>query len=313
MKKHLKRRFIFVILPHCHLLDLAGIDQVLYELKDLGYDISLHYCSVQARLKSSNNLTLADLQHYSDIQPALNDVVIIPGSESSYLLSKEFASKKRFHQWLRDAHEKGARVCSICTGAFALAQAGLLDGRECTTHWQCTQRLQQTFPLTKVRDNVLFCDADRITTSAGVSSGVDMALHLVSSYYSEEVAFRIARQLVVYTRRSADSAQLSPHLIYRNHIHSAIHAVQDHLWENLNTAIHLDELADIACMSKRNLTRTFRVQTGISVGHYHRILRAEKAQSLLEQTDLTMLQVAQACGLRSERQLQRIIHEASRF
>ncbi len=309
MNTPLFRRFIFVLLPQCHLLDLAGMDQVIYELKDAGHDVSMCYCSTHESVRSSNGLQISALEHFSTVRPTEHDVLVVPGAESKSLLSSEFKKQREFLSWLGSAHRAGSRICSVCTGAFALAQAGLLDGRDCTTHWQCTEILRQHFPLAKVRDNVLYCEDSGVMTSAGVSSGIDLALQLVTEAFGEKLAFRIARQLVVYTRRSAESSQLSPHLVYRNHIHSAIHAVQDYMWQNIGQALLLEDLAEIACMSTRSLTRSFRMHTGISIGQYLRLLREDKARGLLQSTDMTRSQIAQACGLRSERQLQRILYE----
>lgn len=189
-----------------------------------------------------------------------------------------------------------------------LARAGLLDNKQCTTHWTCTQKLQELFPRAKVQENVLFTHDGTIYTSAGVSSGIDLALHIVSQLFGESLAFSVARMLVLYIRRTGHESQHSLYMVHRNHIHAGVHKVQDWIIENLETQFILSDLANIACMSTRTLTRQFRKETGVSIGEYIRTLRKETAQKLLQNTSHTRAQIATMCGLQSTRQLQRIIH-----
>ncbi len=112
-------------------------------------------------------------------------------------------------EWLLEAHRVGARVASVCSGAFALAQAGLLDGRQCTTHWKLVERLRREAPRAQVLENRLFVEDGGVVSSAGAAAGIDMALALVEWDHGPLVASRVAREMVVYLRRSGDQAQLS--------------------------------------------------------------------------------------------------------
>ncbi|MBL7973912.1 MAG: DJ-1/PfpI family protein [Candidatus Kapabacteria bacterium] len=303
-----KVRVYFLLLPHIHILDVAGADHVFYEAKQQGADIEVHYCSVNGKVVSTSGLALGLFEHCNSVQVEKNDIVVIPGSESSYLLSGELADAADVLEWLRTAYNNGATICSVCTGAFLLARAGLLDGKQCTTHWTCTQKLQELFPSARVQENVLFTQDGTVYTSAGVSSGIDLALHIVSELFGEALAFTVARMLVLYIRRTGHEAQHSLYMVYRNHINSGIHAVQDWIIDNLSKNFTLDDLARVAFMSTRTLTRQFKNATGVSVGEYIRLLRKETALKLIENTTHTRVEIAQMCGLQSVRQLQRIIH-----
>jgi transcriptional regulator GlxA family with amidase domain len=144
-------------------------------------------------------------------------------------------------------------------------------------------------------------------TSAGVASGIDLALHIVSKLTDDYFSFQVAREIVVYSRRQGNQAQQSVFLSYRNHIHSGVHKVQDWLQENLHKKSNLENLAEIACMSTRNLTRIFKQETNITVNDYITLLRKERIQKLLKNPDISKTEIAKQCGLQSERQVARLM------
>jgi transcriptional regulator GlxA family with amidase domain len=298
---------VFLVLPHIHQLDMSGPDQVFHEAKDYGTSIDIQYCSYEKNIVTSTGLPLGELKDYRTIEFQKGDYLIIPGAEVSYLLSSAFLSKKELFEWLKMAHQQGVNLCSVCTGAYVLGIVGLLNHRKCTTHWKHTQKLQELFPKAKVVENILFTDEGGIYSSAGVTSGIDLALHIVSNIKDDFTAYKVARELVVYNRRKGTDAQQNTELDHRNHIHSGIHKVQDWLSEHLHQKANLNELADIACMSSRNLTRMFKKETGISVLDYVTLLRKNKINQLLQNPDLSRIQIAQLCGLKSERHLTRLI------
>ncbi|MEQ1677368.1 MAG: AraC family transcriptional regulator, partial [Chitinophagaceae bacterium] len=197
--------------------------------------------------------------------------------------------------------------CSICTGAFFLAMTGLLDDRKCTTHWKRTGQLQAKYPQIRLMENILFTEDERIYTSAGVTAGIDMALYIVAKLKGDNFSYKVARELVVYVRRQGNEAQQSVFMGYRNHIHSGIHKVQDHIQEHIHQKLSLSQLSDIACMSSRNLTRIFKKETGVSVNEYTTLLRKERIRELLKNPDITRKQMAKQCGLKSERQVIRLM------
>lgn len=301
----------FLILPQVHLLDLAGCDQVFLEAKEMGVPVELLFCGLNTPVSTSAGLPIGKLPHFSTMQLKPGDYLFIPGVSVEFLLNGGIGEAETLYKWLRNLHKMGVIVCSICTGAFLLAQTGLLDGRKCTTHWKRTAQLQQLFPAVHVTENILFSEDRGIYTSAGVTAGIDMALHILSVISNDHIAFSVARELVVYMRRSQTAPQQSIFMQYRNHIHSGIHKLQDYLHENIDKKNTLNLLADIACMSPRNLTRVFKKETGTSVNHYITLIRKEKLLQLQRNPDISKSQMAASCGLKSERQIMRLLHVIS--
>lgn len=297
----------FLVLPQTHIMDLAGPDQVFLEAAELGTPVAVRYCSTTKRLRMSSGLPFGPLPLYSRMQPQAGDIVLVPGAELAYLRSAEFRRDRKVLAWLRAAHANGATVGSICSGAFVLGEAGLLNGKRCTTHWKRTGELQQRYPQAMVEENILYTMQDRICTSAGIASGIDLALALVEQISGAHRAHTVAREMVVYTRRNGEQHQQNPFLQYRNHLHSGIHAVQDRLSARLDERASLFDLAETACMSARNLTRLFRKETGVTVNEYVTLLRKERIRQLMKSPDLTRRQIAQQCGLTSERQVNRLL------
>ncbi|MGC3946915.1 MAG: DJ-1/PfpI family protein [Chryseolinea sp.] len=297
----------YLILPHVHLLDLAGADQVFFEANDYGANLSLQYCSLARGLHTSASLPIGRLQHFQKVKLQPGDFLFIPGSSVEYLMSPEFAAEHELFLWLRERHASGVRICSVCTGAFVLGKAGLLNGRKCTTHWKRTDELKRAFPQIRLEEDILFAEDGGIFTSAGVTAGIDMALHILEMIVNEQMAFKVARELVVYMRRDGANSQHSVFLKYRNHIHSGIHKAQDYLQDNLSKKVSLEELADTACMSSRSLTRTFRRETGISVNEYTTLLRQERLKEFMKNPRMSRKQMAHECGLQSERQVLRLL------
>lgn len=300
-------QIIFLILPHIHLLDLAGPDQVMMEAKEYGANINIQYCSNSTILRTSNNLPIGKVKHYKDVKMKAGDYLIIPGSDTNYFLSPEFMRQKDLFLWLKKSHDANVNICSVCTGAYVLAAAGLLDNRKCTTHWKHTARLQEKFPKSIVIDNILFTEQDNICTSAGVTAGIDMAMHIVTKLTDDHTTYKVARELVVYIRRQGNDKQQSIFMSYRNHLHANIHKLQDWIQNNIHRKSTLDDFASIANMSSRNLTRVFKKETGISINEFVTLIRKTKISQLLKSTDLTRDQIARQCGLKSERQVIRIL------
>ena len=303
-----KTTIAFLVLPHVHLLDLAGPDQVFLEA--IGYDapFEIVYCSIGDEVASSALLPFGKLKHFSKMKLKPQDFLIVPGAELSYLQSKHFKNNTNLFTWLNACYAYQINICSICSGAFVLAESGLLNGKECTTHWKRTKELQQLYPKAKVVENVLFTEDGNIYASAGIASGIDMALYIVEKIMGSFFAHKVARELVIYTRRSGNQHQHSELLNYRNHIHTGIHKTQDWLHENLHKKVSLKFLAGIANMSDRNFTRVFKKETSLTVNEYITLLRKEKITQLLNNPDMSRAQIAKQCGLKSERQVSRLIN-----
>lgn len=293
------RRLIFLILPDLEILDLAGPLQVFTEANAHGADYDIQLCGSTPRVSTHQQLSLGELKPL--VALAAGDLVIIPGIRFASLrgISSDLLS------WLRQGYSRGADFCSICTGAFVLGQAGLLDGRQCTTHWNRVDDLGRQFPRARVLSNRLFVEDGRITTSAGIAAGIDLALALVERQHGPRMTALVAREMVVYHRRDGSHQQDSVYLDYRVHLHSGIHRVQDLLSSEPEQKRSIRELARVANMSERNLTRVFRKTAGISIGEYINKLRMELAKSLTANTELGLEAIAERCGFESARQFRR--------
>ncbi|MFC0629319.1 GlxA family transcriptional regulator [Kribbella deserti] len=195
---------------------------------------------------------------------------------------------------VRRAHEGGARIASICTGAFVLGAAGLLDGRRATTHWAHAVRLAKRFPAVDVTHDELYVDEGDVLTSAGVTAGLDLCLHMVRRDHGSAVAALVARRMVMPPHRGGGQAQYltSPIVAEGHSLQPVMHWMQEHLTEPLTLA----KIAAQASMSTRTLSRQFRAQTGETPLRWLIRLRVHRAQELLEATDLGIEQVATACG-----------------
>ncbi len=302
-------RVIFLVLPHVHLLDLAGPDQVFHEAIDCGAQIQVEYCSLSADPETSSHLRFGGLPSFEEVKVCKGDYLFVPGAEVDFLISPSFPNIEKLKKWLWTAFNNGAHLCSVCTGAFLLARAGLLDGRPTTTHWKRTQQLKAMYPAITLVENQLFTESEGIYTSAGVTAGIDMSLFILGRIRDDYFSFKVARELVVYMRRQGSDVQQTVYTNFRNHIHAGIHLVQDYIQENIQQKHQIEALADIALMSPRNLTRVFRKETGVTINAYITLVRKELLQQLRSNPDITRKQMAAMCGLKSERQVIRLMHQ----
>jgi transcriptional regulator GlxA family with amidase domain len=199
----------------------------------------------------------------------------------------------------------GHRLVSICSGALLAARAGLLDGHACTTHHAACAELAALAPAARVLEDRLYVEDRERLTSAGITAGIDLMLHVVARLVDPACAAAVARYLVVYLRRAGSDPQLSPWLDGRNHLHPAIHRVQDAVSADPARAWSLEALSAIAATSPRHLSRLFNRHAGMSLPAYVNALRVALARDLLAQTRLDMERVAERAGFASPRQLRR--------
>jgi len=199
---------------------------------------------------------------------------------------------------LRSAALRGARIVSICTGAFVLAAAGLLDGRPATTHWRYADRFSRLFPSVRLDPDVLFVDDGDILTSAGVAAGIDLCLHIVRRDHGAQVANRAARRCVVAPLRAGGQAQFIEHPLPERDA-TSLAAVRAWALHRLEAPLGLPDLAAQAGVSVRTLTRRWRAETGQSPLRWLLMQRVQLARELLEGTDLPVEQVARRAGLGS--------------
>lgn len=300
-------QLIFVIPPQANMFDFSGAAQVFHEAIGYGLNAQLQFCSFEDTIKTSTNVPLGKVESYKQRTPRAGDFVFLVSADIFFILGGKMKVPTEFLKWVRAAHESGATICGICTGVFILGKTGLLDGRNCTTHWKRTGELQQMFPLAKVQENIIYIEDNGIISSAGATSGIDVALYVLSKLKDDYFTYKISRELVIYNRRSGSNVQQSVFLEYRNHVHAGIHKVQDWLVNNLHKKTVIADLADIAMMSERNFTRVFKKETQLTVNEYMTRLRKEKIYQLSKNPDLSREQIAKQCGLQSVRQLGRLM------
>ncbi|GHO94545.1 AraC family transcriptional regulator [Reticulibacter mediterranei] len=299
------RNVVFFLLPNINLLDLAGPSQVFDTAARLGAPYRLAFCSTRSTQTAIQGLVLAQLAPLPSV--TANDLVMIPGISGVDVLSRAHPLlDEETREWLCAAYAAGALIASVCTGAFALGEAGLLDGRRCTTHWLVESVLQERNPRAQVQGAVLFVHDRGITTSAGVASGIDMALSLLERQLGPIFAAQVARMMVVYMRRNGTHSQSSVYLDYRTHLHSEVHRAQDHLVQHVAECVSLKELAEVAGVSTRSLNRVFKEATGLTPVQYHQQLRLELAATLLSNLELTIEEVATKCGFEDVRHFRRL-------
>ncbi|MRG58989.1 helix-turn-helix domain-containing protein [Agromyces sp. CFH 90414] len=221
------------------------------------------------------------------------DTVVVPGTADDGVVDQP-----EITEVLLEAHRRGARLVSICTGAFLLAATGLLDGRRATTHWAHARRLAETYPAVHVEPDLLFVDEGDVLTSAGLAAGIDLCLQLVRADHGARVANATARRLVVAPVRAGGQAQFIEQPLPEGS-GVTLAPLRDWMLANLQESMPLHELADRALVSVRTLTRRFRQETGVSPVEWLTEQRVRRAQELLEHSDLPIEALAGECGFTS--------------
>ncbi len=264
----------------------------------------VHYISAESHINTSIGLGLTGFSPLPDALPdnAMLIIVACIGSDDDFSSDAARATVAWLQRMVKSSH----RVLSICSGAQLAGYAGLLDGKQCTTHHAHCDRLRQLAPRAHVLENRIFVEDGLTFSSAGATAGIDLTLHVVAQIAGYACSAAIARHMVIYMRRTGSDPQLSPWLAYRNHLHPAIHRVQDAIVADPSNDWSNAQLAEIACTSERHLTRLFREHTGTGVVEYLHRIRIALARDLLTQSQLDMERVAERAGFHSSRQLRRV-------
>lgn len=305
---------VYVVLPpQTMLLDVAGPLEVLRmanrEQQAIRFDV--RYVGPARSVLTSIGLTATGVEPLPRALPE-EAMVVLSGDVEQVMMpggllggNDKSEGNAAIVEWLRTTIQPGHMLVTICSGALLAARAGLLDGYACTTHHACCTDLAQLAPQARVLENRLYVEDGKRWSSAGVTAGIDLMLHLVSRLADRSCAARIARYLVVYLRRSGADPQLSPWLEGRNHLHPAVHHVQDAIAADPARPWTLRTLARVAGASSRHLSRLFHQHAGMGIADYKNRLRVALARELLTQTRLDMERVAERAGFGSTRQLRR--------
>ncbi|UHS55466.1 GlxA family transcriptional regulator [Agrobacterium vaccinii] len=300
---------VFVVLPpQTLLLDVAGPLEVLRYANEQ-QDAVRFDCKYVAAAKTQTTtigLSLAGLEALPEVLPENAMVLISGGSLMETMQAGSRRERRDLADWLRRTVRDDTTIVSICSGALIAAEAGVFDGHQCTTHADCMGELRRIAPLAQVLDNRLFVEDNRRFSSAGISTGIDLLLHIVSSLTNPVIAARIAQIMVIYIRRTANDPQISPWLSGRNHIHPSVHKAQDAIVADPAAEWSLGRLAKAAALSERHLSRLFREHTGVSVVDYINLMRVNLARDILSHSTLDMEAVAERSGFASARHLRRV-------
>lgn len=305
------KKIVFVVTPKVHLLDISGPAHVFYEAKEAGATLEIVFASFDnsEHMGSSSGLFFSNLTPINELNLGSNDFLFIPGSEDVLNIIKD---NDYFLKLLLEWNEEGVNICSICIGVFWLAEAGLIAGKKSTTHWRYLHQLEKMYPDTLVQKNNLFVIENNLYMSAGVSSAIDLSLHILEQLYGYKLTLQISKEIVYYFRRAGGDPQLSNYLKYRNHIDTSVHKIQDYIMNNLSEKFTLDDIAEEVNMSKRNLSRKFKKEIQLTVGEYTNIIRAERANHLIS-IGTKIETVANECGFKSTNQLRTLLKKSVNY
>ena len=297
------RVVVIVVFDGVKLLDAAGAAEVFAEANRFGADYRLKIASVNGHdVTTSIGTSLAVTDRISAIDFA--DTVMVAGGDN--LVGR--AIDPELVEALRSVPARTRRLASICTGSFILAQAGLLTGRRATTHWRHTRLLARAFPDIRVEPDAIFVRDGDVFTSAGVSSGIDLALALVEQDYGAELVRDVARSLVVYLKRAGGQSQFSVLVEAEPPPQSALRVVTDAIAANPAGDHSVKRLAAQASLSTRQLTRLFHSELGTTPARYVEIIRLDAARAALD-AGRTVSDTARLAGFGSPETLRRVFVE----
>jgi transcriptional regulator GlxA family with amidase domain len=241
--------------------------------------------------RCSSGLSLNADRGIDDVRGPI-DTLVVAGGYGAHAA----ADDPRVIAWLVRAARDSRRVASVCTGAFLLAEAGLLDGRRATTHWSECAKLAEQYPQLTVEPDPIYVRDGKVFSSAGVTAGMDLALALIEDDHGADVALKTARSLVLFVRRPGGQSQFSAQLTAAPARREPLRDVQAHVAEHPAADLSVPTLAARAYMSERNFARAFRAETGMTPAAYVEAARVERARRELETTDLPVQAVAARCG-----------------
>jgi transcriptional regulator GlxA family with amidase domain len=286
------RKVVIVGPPPVQILDVTGPLEVFSNAP--GYEIQLANPGLERTLKTNRGVVLADATPIADVQGPIDTLVIAggPGAENG-------SYDPIFIAWIANAGSQARRVASICTGAFLLAEAGLLNGKQAVTHWTFCDRLAREYPKVAVRPEPIFLRDGSIYTSAGITAGIDLSLTLVEEDHGHETALRIARFLVMFLVRPGGQAQYSHMLSHQAITSQPLRELQVWMLQHLREPLTVESLAERIGMSARHFTRVCLRETGMNPGQFVDRMRVEAAQQVIDSSSRGLKEIADSCGFQS--------------
>jgi transcriptional regulator GlxA family with amidase domain len=286
------KRVVVLAFPGVQMLDVTGPAEVFSIATRLGhasYELAV-VARDEAPVPASSGLRLVPDGGLKPLREV--DTLVIPGGEGT----REAYRDEALVNWIRRAAKRSRRVTSVCTGAFLLAKAGLLDGRRATTHWSACAALSRRYPSITVEDDPIFVRDEHVWTSAGVTAGMDLALALVEEDAGKEAALEVARQLVLFVRRPGGQAQFSAQLSADTAEREPLRELQAWIADHLTEDLTVEALAARAHMSPRNFARAFKAEIGMTPAAYVERARVERAQQALQASHAPVALVARSSG-----------------
>ncbi|MFZ6046962.1 GlxA family transcriptional regulator [Pseudomonas sp. CR3202] len=288
-------RIALLAFPRVQLLDIVGPADVFAEAaKQLGNPRAYRVEVIGTEpglLKGSSGIRLA-VDSTVETHKGKLDTLLVAGSP----FVDDIAGNPALQQWLRQQADSVRRIGSVCTGAFALAAAGMLRGRRVTTHWNSSVRLAEENPETRVECDSIYVKDGNLYTSAGVTAGMDLALAMVEEDHGRELALRVAREMVMFFKRPGGQSQFSAHLAAQTAERSVIRAIQDHVLAHLKDDLSVPALAARAGMSERNFARVFKQEAGSTPAEFVELARIDAARRLAEESDIPLKRLADEVG-----------------
>ncbi|WP_263385509.1 GlxA family transcriptional regulator [Granulicella arctica] len=292
------RRIVIVGCPPVQILDVTGPLEVFSNAP--GYEVQLGSLANEHSLQTSRSISLSGALPISTLDGAIDTLIIAggPGSEAGVY-------DDAFVSWVAEAATRSRRVASICTGAFLLGAAGLLDGKQAVTHWRFCDQLAREFPKAEVRPEPIFLKSGSVYTSAGITAGIDLCLALVEEDHGHHIALDVARFMVMFLVRPGGQAQYS-HMLLRQSISSKpLHELQVWMLENLREDLTVEKLADRLGMSARQFTRVCLRETRMNPGQFVDRMRVEAAQQAIDSSAMGMKEIADTSGFQSADSMRR--------
>ena len=273
-------------------LGMHGIDsEPIYSIKLLGEQ--------PGAVKTMSGMQILAEDSYG--RPAAKyDTLLIPGGDISQAICDQ-----ALIEWIKFMAPRVKRMVSVCTGAFLLAEAGLLDGCSATTHWHYCQQLAQSYPSVRVEADRIFIKNGSIYTAGGITSGIDLALALLEEDWGRDLALFVARFLVVFLRRPGGQSQFSNYLSHEAFQRNDLRDLQSWIIANLHTDLNVEAMAGRLAMSPRNFARVFLTETGMTPAKYVEAARIDQARHFLETTELSIEMVADKTGFKDPERMRR--------
>lgn len=304
------RRIGFLIYPECEILDVCGPSEAFHfadrwlvrfgRTEEPGYHCDI-LAATPGPVRTISGIELVATRSFRDIGDGLDTLVVVGG-----VISVEQACKDpSLIEWVRLTAPRVRRVASVCTGAFILAGAGLLNQRRVTTHWMFSDILAAAYPSIQVDSSLLFARDGNIYSSGGITAGIDLALALVEEDHGREIALAVARMMVVFPRRPGGQSQFSAHIKWEAKNRPDIGELQAWILGHPGADLSVSALADRMAMSPRNFARLFHSETGDTPAQFAERARADAARLKLEQTLVPVETIAKECGFGNAERMRR--------